>query len=151
MDTLPKTGAGFGFKAKATIIEKMTASEDEPRSFWGLNQEQLKESIRQNLDWLLNSRTHLTKEEFERQDLTVLDYGIPDFGAYAPASHEDQKRLERHIRRAVNAFEPRLRDVKVEIKPEMEDEKSLRAIIIHAIMAEASIREPVSFKTILQP
>ena len=157
---IPKTGAGFGFKARATIIEKIVGfdrrsygketSEDEPRSLWKLNDVQLKESIRQNLEWLLNSRTQLTKEEFDREELTVMDYGIPDFATYAPKSVEDQKLLSRSIRRALTVFEPRLKDVTVYVLPEMKDEKSLRVIIIHAIMAEANIREPVVFKTILQ-
>ena len=149
-----------GFKARATIIEKILGFErdmygnaifeDESRSLWELNDEQLKESIRQNLEWLLNSRTRLTREEFEREELTVSDYGIPDFATYSPKSLEDQKAIGRYIRRAIAAFEPRLREVTVDVLPEMKDEKNLRVIIIHAVMAEANIREPVMFKTILQ-
>ncbi|GBC62141.1 type VI secretion system baseplate subunit TssE [Desulfonema ishimotonii] len=142
------------FKARATLLERLTDYEPrqkaEPHPLRVLSREGLKESVRRNLDWILNARTPLTGDEFDHDELTVIHYGIPDFGGYSPENPEDRKRLARRIRRAVRFFEPRLRDVRVTVGPQMENERTLRVIIIHAVMVEADIREPVIFKTILQ-
>jgi len=104
-------------------------------------------AIARDLGWLLNTRTPLTAEEFDARDLTVIDFGVPDFGKGSPASERDQQLRALLTEKAIRAFEPRLRDVKVSIEPAMDSERSLR-MIIDAVMVGEDVGEPVSFETI---
>ena len=104
-------------------------------------------AIARDLGWLLNTRTPLTAEEFDARDLTVIDFGVPDFGKGSPASGRDQALRALLTEKAIRAFEPRLRDVNVSIEPAMDSERSLR-MIIEAVMVGDDVGEPVSFETI---
>jgi len=104
-------------------------------------------AIARDLGWLLNTRPPLTAEEFDARDLTVIDFGVPDFGKGTPASERDQMLRALLTEKAIRAFEPRLRDVNVSIEPAMDSERSLR-MIIEAVMVGDDVGEPVSFETI---
>ncbi len=142
------------FRARATLMERLVdetpKQKREVPPLRVLDRQGLKDSVQRNLEWILNARTAINDREYEQEPLTVLEYGIPDLNHYSPQSHEDRQRLARRIKKAIEAFEPRLMDVKVEVNPAPQQEKTLRVIIIHAVMQEADIREPVIFKTILQ-
>jgi len=107
----------------------------------------IRAAVARDLGWLLNTRTPLTAEEFETRELTVIDFGVPDFGKGTPASFEDQKLRAALTEKAIRAFEPRLQDVKVSIEADMDSERSLR-MVIQAVMVGDDVREPVSFMTI---
>ena len=141
------------FIARASLIDRLVdldpRSYGEARPLRSLNRDQLKESIRRNLGWLLNTRTSFPADLIDKRDLTVIDYGIPDFNHYSPQDPADQTLLARRITRSISSFEPRLQKVKVIVEPEMENEKSLR-IRIDAVMSVESVTEPVSFQTVFQ-
>jgi type VI secretion system protein ImpF len=107
----------------------------------------IRAAISRDLGWLLNTRTPLSAEEFERRDLTVIDYGVPDFGKGTPESVKDQKLRAALTEKAIRTFEPRLQDVSVSIELDMDSERSLR-MVIQAVMVADDVREPVSFETI---
>jgi len=104
-------------------------------------------AIARDLGWLLNTRTPLSAAEFDTRVLTVIDFGVPDFGQGSPASERDQRLRALRTEKAIRAFEPRLRDVNVSIEPAMDSERSLR-MIIEAVMIGDDVGEPVSFETI---
>jgi type VI secretion system protein ImpF len=139
--------------ARASLIDRLV--DRNPRSQWEapplrtLDREELKESLRRDVEWLLNTHTSLPGYLIDDKELTVIDYGIPDFGLYSPANSNHQRLLAHRIRRSIEAFEPRLRNVQVTVEPEMPDEKALR-IHINALLVVEPFREPVSFQTVLQ-
>ena len=141
------------FMARASLIDRLV--DRDPRSQWEappfrtLSREELKESVLRDLEWLLNTRTSLPGSLLDEKDLTVIDYGIPDFGLYSPANPNHQRLLAQRIRRSISAFEPRLQKVRVTVEPEMPDEKTL-TIHIDAVLVVEPFREPVSFQTVLQ-
>ena len=107
-------------------------------------------SVRRDLLWLLNTRTSIPRDVYDNRELTVVDYGIPDFGSVWPASPMDQYDFAMRIARAISYFEPRLKSVSVAFKPVMPDEKSLEMISnIEADLVVENIREPFSFATVL--
>ena len=140
-------------EARATIIERLidydpkTPSEACPLRT--LNKGKLKYSILKNLEWILNSRSSIPAHLYDERELTVIEYGMPDFGSYSPENAEDRALLEKRIERCISVFEPRLQEVRVRVDPKMEDEKSLR-IYIEAKLFIETVREPISFKTIFQ-
>jgi len=70
-------------------------------------------SVVRELSRLLNSRSPVPLSAYADAKLTVLDYGIPDYGAHSAQSEADRRRVAAAIRRAIEAFEPRLSDVDV--------------------------------------
>ncbi len=70
-------------------------------------------SVVRELRRLLNSRSPVTLSDFTDTELTVLDYGIPDYGAHSAQSEADRRRVAAAIRHAITQFEPRLEDVDV--------------------------------------
>ena len=97
----------------------------------------------------MNTRTSVRPERYDSRDLSVIDFGVPDFGAYHTASAPDRDVLVQRMIRAISFFEPRLKDVRLGVEPKADDEKSLRMLIDGVIVVE-SIRMPVSFLTVFQ-
>lgn len=142
------------FQARASLIDRLIDLRpdigQELRPLRAMNRKALKAAIRRDLSWLLNTRTPLPASVFDaKQELTVIDYGIPDFGSYFLKDPDDQRLLIRRLIRVITAFEPRLKQVKAEIIPGENDEKTL-FLTISAVLVADSVREPVSFRTVFQ-
>lgn len=73
----------------------------------------LRASIARELTRLLNARSRLTFEEFYECDLSVIDYGVPDFSDRSLHSGPDRDAIAAAIWRAISLFEPRLVNVDV--------------------------------------
>ena len=121
---------------------------------------QIKQSVRRDLEWLLNARHSGTKrkgaqqpdgddEEFARElQNSLLCYGLPDFSSASILSAQDQNRIRRALEAAIAKFEPRLRDVLVTLLPLRENERALRFRIDARLRVEPA-PEPVTFDTVL--
>ncbi|QTA85801.1 type VI secretion system baseplate subunit TssE [Desulfonema magnum] len=151
------TGPKTAFKSRASLIDRLVdehpESEREAIPLRTLNKNQLKASIRRDLEWLLNTRTPIPGSLFDRKALTVTDYGVPDFSSYTTTSAVDQQRLAKRLTRAISAFEPRLQNVRVGVEPVIVNEKTLQIVIevvVKAVVVVDTMRESVSFSTILQ-
>lgn len=131
------------------LVEKSRDSE-EPRPLrTPLDREGLLESVRRELERLLNTRSSLPVDRLEeREELTVLEYGIPDLSAFSAANPADQARLAAAVTRAVAVFEPRLRSPRVSVLG-LEDHQRSLALRIDATLAGDPVAEPISFQTVL--
>lgn len=109
----------------------------------------LKESVRRELEMLLNTRTSLPAGRLLLRERSVIDYGVPDCSMFSPRSFEDRARLADIIRRAIAAYEPRLADVRVTVELAPGDELAM-SVRIEAMLVTGSVPEPVSFDTVLQ-
>jgi type VI secretion system protein ImpF len=140
-------------KARATIIDRLVdynpKSGIESVPLRTLSPKALQESIRRDLTWLFNTRTPVTPERFDEKVLTVIDFGIPDFGACCTSNKDHHRLLAERLNRAIAAYEPRLKNISVTIKPEMVSEIALTALIDATVVTE-EVRMPVSFVTIFE-
>lgn len=150
---------------KASIIDRLIVEEPESRGesvpLRAFGEEEFRESVRRDLEWLLNTRSSDPRSLLDKRELTVLDYGVPDFGDYFITGTADQQRLEKNLTRAITAFEPRIQGVKVSIRQVGPDdvrddiplEKTLRVIVevvINGLIKVEKGRDPISFSTILE-
>jgi len=115
----------------------------------GLNE--LKKSIRRDLEWLLNTRHTADKvpEDLEQVNKSIAIYGLPDFTGKSSKSIDDRKDLIRSIENALRIFEPRFMNLKVVL----EESNSLERGVKFRIQATLRIEptpEPVVFDTVLQ-
>jgi type VI secretion system protein ImpF len=131
------------------LVDRAPEVPAEPRPLRTLDPRGLRESVRRELERMLNTRSSLPVDRLaEREDLTVLEYGIPDLSAFSAANEDDQRLLAGLVARAVAAFEPRLRGVRVAFERLEDGQRSLRLRIDAELMTN-EVAEPVSFPTLL--
>jgi type VI secretion system protein ImpF len=114
--------------------------EHEARPLRTLDRAGLRQSVRRELELLFNTRSSTPGHP-----VSVIDYGIPDFGTFSPRNPDDRNRLADVLRRAAVVFEPRLSDLRVHVAPIDGDAMNLRAQIEGTLFVDG-VREPVSFE-----
>jgi type VI secretion system lysozyme-like protein len=131
------------------LVDREPQIPAEPRPLRTLDPRGLRESVRRELERMLNTRSSLPVDRLAgREELTVLEYGIPDLSAFSAANEDDQRLLAGLVARAVAAFEPRLRGVRVAFERLEDGQRSLRLRIDAELMTN-EVAEPVSFPTLL--
>lgn len=111
----------------------------------------LKQSVRRDLEWLLNTRldpSHVAEPGSELSK-SVACYGLPDFTSWNVRGGADQETLRRSVEEAVARFEPRLEGVQVTLETVSEVDRTLRFRIEARLRIEPA-PEPVTFDSILQ-
>ena len=80
---------------------------------------ELKDSVRRDIEALLNSRRSPAEPALSAKELwrSVYCYGLPDTTGMAMASPEDRHRMAQMVGSTITAFEPRLRNVSVTLEP----------------------------------
>jgi type VI secretion system protein ImpF len=142
------------------IDDDPTSPHEEPRNqFQRLRQ--LKQSVRRDLENLLNTRwravgwpRELEPHDDNRQpmlDTSVANYGIPDFTGANLGSVGSREDFVRVIQEAIRRFEPRLRRVKVELVDSSEREDRTMRFRIDAMLLAEPEPEPVVFDSALEP
>jgi type VI secretion system protein ImpF len=107
--------------------------------------EELRESVRKELVRLLGTRCPVSGDVALSRQRTVIDYGLPDLEVGGRALvKEDRLRIARLIRQTVEAYEPRLQRVEVEVLDRADGGSRLRAAI-RAVLVTEKVREPLSF------
>jgi type VI secretion system protein ImpF len=112
---------------------------------------QLKESVKRDLEWLLNTR-YVPDEipsDLKEVNNSLAVYGLPDFSTASIKSPADRNRLRAALEAAINTFEPRLGDVTVTIEPIRANERVLHFRIDARLMVDPA-PEPITFDTVLQ-
>lgn len=112
---------------------------------------ELKQSVRRDLEWLLNTRCHGDVDVDESSEVrrSVAFYGLPDIMGMSPKSPQEQKRLTKALETAIKYFEPRFLNPKVTLEPVGNIDRQLRFRIEASLDIEPS-PEPVVFDTVLQ-
>jgi len=111
----------------------------------------LKQSVRRDLEWLLNTRVEPGVAAAEGSELSksVACYGLPDFTAWNVRGGADQETLRRAVEDAVARFEPRLAAVQVSLETVSEVDRTLK-FRIEARLRVEPVPEPVTFDSVLQ-
>ena len=113
-----------------------------------LNQKQLKDSVRRELERLLNTRCSIPLHQIGDEERSVVNYGIPDFSSLSPHNADDHALIASIVAQTITAFEPRLRQVRVEVGPVFSAESALW-LNISAELVVGLYSEPVSFPVTL--
>ena len=126
------------------------SSQDAPKSLSNSMQE-LKQSVRRDLEWILNTRCFLDDidEGLEETRKSVMVFGLPDFTGISAKSHVEQKRLSKSVETAIKNFEPRFIDLKVTLEPINNIDRLLK-FRIEASLDIDPTPEPIVFDTVLQ-
>jgi len=112
---------------------------------------ELKQSVRRDLEWLLNTRSYPEDidEKLEETPNSVVAYGLPDFTGISVRSHIELKNLKQALETAIKNFEPRFLDVKIKVDPINNIDRTLHFRIEAYLNVEPS-PEPIIFDTVLE-
>lgn len=112
---------------------------------------QLKQAVRRDLEFLLNTRQAAGGVPPELRELgrSLAAYGLPDFSPLNVNSPADQAQMRRSLEATIATFEPRLRAVKVTLEPVLQTDRTLRFRVDARLQVEPT-PEPVTFDTVLQ-
>jgi type VI secretion system protein ImpF len=111
---------------------------------------QLKQAVRRDMEWLLNTRQ--TPEEFSAElrevNRSVATYGLPDFTTLNIKNSDDQDHIRGLIEEEISIFEPRLEGVSVSLDPVAGNQEAM-CFRIEARLRVDPAPEPVTFDTLL--
>ena len=138
---------------RALLFERLSDAEprtreEEAQPFRVHDVRALKESVRRELARLLNTRRHL-RTGAGGDEMTVLDYGLPDFSPLSASSGDDQNRLAAEVAAAIAAFEPRLSGVRVRVERLHGEDRAL-LLRVEGRLAVGTLSEPVSFPVLVR-
>jgi|GraSoiStandDraft_8_1057269.scaffolds.fasta_scaffold156110_2 type VI secretion system protein ImpF len=113
---------------------------------------ELKQSVRRDLEWLLNTRSvydSFLETDLEEAKRSVAFYGLRDITGMSVRNHNEQKKLTESLETAIRNFEPRFLDVKVSSEPLYNSDRQLK-FRIEAKLNMEPVPEPITFDTVLQ-
>ena len=132
-------GSGSAHRLRPSLFERLAAA-DGGRTDRAWEREAVTASIVRNLHVALNSHAGGTQ--------TRPDWGLPDFNDLALGMGRDAPGVARAIQRQIQAFEPRLRRVRVRHDPERERGMFMTACFrIDAELAFSQASIPVAIET----
>jgi type VI secretion system protein ImpF len=132
------------------IDDDPNESQDPPRS-QSASLVELKQAVRRDLEWLLNTRCHLENLDggLEEAPKSVAFYGLPDFTTVSAKNAAEQDRMTKAIESALKHFEPRFSGLKVSLEPISNVDRTLK-FRIEATLEIEPTPEAVVFDTVLQ-
>ena len=96
----------------------------------GITVKQLKKDIFDNIEMLLNSRSHPQENDLgKKEELadSVLAFGLADFCGKV-CSQDDREEIREHIRHQLQIFEPRLKPDSIEVTL-AENDKEIKSVL----------------------
>ena len=114
---------------------------------------EIRDSIRRDLENLLNTRRRfeVSGEKLESRDLTIVNYGIPDFTGASFSTEEEQEELLREIKKIILAYERRFKSIKIVEKKGLDSmDRTVRFRIEAELRVEPAV-EPLVFDTRIDP
>jgi type VI secretion system protein ImpF len=132
------------------LIDRKPTVSSEPEVLRTVRLARLKESVHDDLQWLLNCKRSIVKIPTDLKHLrgSLLTFGLPDFTHASLTRAEDHRALQRNIVTAIRMFEPRLKEVVVTVAEGREFDRSLR-FRIEAKLDVKPVSEPVVFDSVL--
>ena len=143
--------------ARQSVLDRLIDTEpglpsDPPPTLAG-SVRQLKVNLRRDLEWLLNTRRPplAIPEDFEETRKSLLTYGLPDITSMSRDSMATRSALLREVEEAIEHFEPRLADVRVQLV-ESEGPNAVRELrfVVEALLKMDPNPEQVVFDTVLE-
>ena len=134
------------------LDENPESDRDPPKSHHQILRE-LKQSVRRDLEHLLNTRERCTSwpEDLSELDLSLLNYGSPDFTGVNMSVAAEREKMRATVEKVIRRFEPRFKSVKVALLENVDDFDRTLRFRIDALLQLEPAPEPVVFDSRLEP
>lgn len=111
---------------------------------------EMKQAVRRDLENLLNTRWRCKDfpPHLSELDVSLVNYGIPDFTGMNLGSVQDREKYRRLLEATIRKYEPRFRKVQVQLVDSDAIDRTLHFRIDAILYADAA---PVVFDTSLEP
>jgi type VI secretion system protein ImpF len=130
------------------LIDEEPGLSHEPAPYRYSTIGQVKAAVTRDLENLLNTRRNILvpPAAFGELNNSLFVYGVQDYTAQNPRSPAAKQQLRLDIEQTLVRFEPRLRNVTVQVEAVAASERNLR-FRISALLVADPVTEPVSFDT----
>lgn len=126
---------------------------DSPRMRQGADIKQVRQSVRRDLENLLNSKVqwHVWPDSYSELDKSLLNYGLPDFSSMAMDSLDGRQALCKRIEYTIRLFEPRFVDVSISLIDEEQPLDRVLRVRIEALLYADPYPETITFDSEIEP
>jgi len=114
---------------------------------------ELRESVRRDMEYLLNTRQRCNEDlsQWELLEFSVLNYGIPDSTGINIGSDDAKEEFARLIEKIIMKYEPRFKTVSITVSGDSNDiDRTFRFRIDALLKVEPAVK-PVVFDSSLEP
>jgi type VI secretion system protein ImpF len=135
------------------LLDDDPGTRQEPPHARSQSLSQLKQSVRRDLENLLNTRARFLQPPEHLGELrrSLVEYGLEDFGGKNLASAAERERFCRDIEAVIRQNEPRLEEIHVSSGGDGEPIDRTFRFTIHARLRLEPIPEPVVFDSRVNP
>ncbi len=114
---------------------------------------ELRQSVRRDLENLLNTRFRMVSppNEYEELEVSLLNYGLPDLATVNITDNEKQKAFTRNLEKILKEYEPRFKTVKVTYFDGNEKTDRTLRFRVNATLYADPAPEVVVFDSVLEP
>ncbi len=132
----------------AALVDRLSLADD-PRSPVA----RLRESLRRDLEQLLNSRRHLLSwpEELGELDRSLVNYGLDDLVHESLGADAFRERFAADVERLVRRLEPRIARFEVTVLPNTDELDRTLRLRIAGVVTLAGERHELTFDSHLDP
>jgi len=130
------------------LIDLEPGVSHEPVQHRLLNFEQGKASVIRDLENLLNTKRQIlpVPAAYKEVNNSLFVYGLRDFTSQNPKSLPVKQKLRQDIEKTISRFEPRLRNVTVQVDLPTQNERNIRFRITGLLVLDP-LAEPITFDT----
>ena len=134
------------------LIDNDPATRTDPPMSWAQSVGKLKQAVRRDLEWLLNTRRIVEPAPagFTELSRSVYHFGLPDITSLSAQSSAAQDWLRRQVEEAITLFEPRLGGVRVTVAQANEAGRRELRFIVDGLLRMEPSPEQVVFDTVLE-
>lgn len=114
---------------------------------------ELKESVRRDLEDLLNTRWRCSSwpPNLDELDVSLVNYGLPDFTGANLGAPDNQEEFRRIIQRVIENYEPRFKKIDVQLIDSADPMDRVLRFRVEAMLRVEPAPEPIVFDTSLEP
>lgn len=139
---------------KRSVLDRLIVRDDDPPEMKpGAVLRDIRESVRRDLEALLNTRPRCETWPAHLIELenSLANYGLPDFTGSDISAPMNQGRFSRILQRVIETYEPRLTNVTVQIVSPAEPLNRTLSFRIEATLQVEPLEEPIVLNSIIEP
>lgn len=111
----------------------------------------LRDGVRRDLEWLLNTRWPLIMPPQGSQlSKSLYMYGVPDVTSMSAESMTDRQTLLQAMQDAIERFEPRISKPRVTLAPEQDEKIPVLRFVIQGLLRVDPSPEQISFGAVVE-
>jgi type VI secretion system protein ImpF len=111
----------------------------------------LRDAVRRDLEWLLNTRQPIIVPPANSQlNQSLYMYGIPDVTSMSAKNMQDRQRLLQAMQDTIARFEPRVANPRVTLAPDQDEKIPILRFVIEGLLRVDPSPEQIAFGAVIE-